>query len=233
VQTKLLAAASFAALVALAGCSSGTSSTTSTTAASTTALPATTSTTKSAAAITAALLVAADVPGATSSPPSPDSSDVSACFPGNPLGSKTDPNEVKGPDLQLTEGGMQRNYGSSARQATPKEAADFIATFASPSGSACALNAFKTSITNDPKPPKVDASGLAGTVTTAAVGDGGAVLTLTGNLMSEGNMIPAAVDLLFFHKGSVVVAVSTATFGGPNLPGQAVELANKVNGRLS
>jgi len=159
-------------------------------------------------ALTAALLSPADVPESTSSAASPDRADISACFPGNPLGSTANPTEVQGPDLSLGDAsGVQRQYSSSARKATPEQAAAFVSTFASPTGSACALDAYKAAINNDPKPPKFDAASLTGPTTTAAVGDGGAVLSVGGSL-------------------------TVVNLGGPRLPGQAVDLATRIAGRL-
>lgn len=226
---KSIAAASLLAIAYLGGCSSSDTQTSTTT-----TLPPTTTTTKTVASVKAALLTPADVPGSTGADPSLDSSDLSACFPGNPLGAKTDPNEAKGQDLSLSEpSGVEHQYGSSARQATPEQATAFVNTFASPSGSACALNAFKSGISSDPKGPKTDASGLSGTATTAAVGEGGAVLALSGNITVNGTTVPVAIDLVVFHKATVVVLVSAGTYGGPATAGQGVDLANKVAGRLT
>jgi hypothetical protein len=232
-MTRTIAAASLTALALLAGCgSSDKSSTPSTTG---TTVPPSTTTTKSVASLKTALLTPADVPGSTGSDPTPgNDTDLSACFPGNPIGVKTDPNEVSGPDLALSEpSGAQHQFSSSARQASPQQATDYVNTFASPSGSACALNGFKAGLSNDPKGPKLDASGLSGTATTAAVGDGGTVLALTGNVIVDGNTVPAAIDIVVFHKASVVVLILAGTFAGPPTPGLGVELANKVAGRLT
>lgn len=230
-RSRTIVAATLTAFAFLGGCSSGDSAATTTTAVT---QPATTVTTKPVAALQAALLSPADVPGSTGTPPGPDMSDLSACFPGNPLGAKTDPNEAKGQDLSLADpSGVQRQYSASARQGTTEQATAFVTTFASPTGSACAVNAFKAAFSNDPKPPKLDASGLSGTATTAAVADGGTLLTLTGNLTADGTPVPAGVDLVVFHRGPIVVLLSVATIGGPNVTGQAVELANTMAGRLT
>jgi len=179
------------------------------------------------------LLSPADVPGSTPSPASSGSADLSACFPGNPLGAKADPSQVTGPDLSVTDASaVEHQYGSSARQATPEQVTAFLSAFASPAGSACALNAYKAAITDNPKPPKFDASGLTGPVTVVAVGDGGVVLALSGDLVTDGNTVPALFDLLLFRKGSLLVSLSASTLGGPAVPGQAVELGSKIAARL-
>jgi hypothetical protein len=180
-----------------------------------------------------ALLTAADVPGSTvSTSPSTDS-DFSACFPGNPLGVKTDPNEVKGPNLELVDGNVQRQYGSSARAATPEQGTSFVTTFATQAGSACVLQAFKSSISGDPSTSKLDASALTGTGKAAEVADGGAVLTVAGNLVGPDGPIPVSIDLLAFRKGSTVILLSVGAVQGPPVPNQSIDLAQKIAGRLS
>jgi len=237
VLTNRALAASLSALVLLGGC--GSEKRTSLPSpppipSSTTTTSASTPGTRTVEALTAALLSPADVPGSTPSPASASSADISACFPGNPIAVKPNPTEVNAPELSLTDAsGVERQFKSSARQATPEQAAAFVRTFASPTGSACALEAFKSAITNSPDPPKVDASGLTGAVTTATVADGGALLALSGNLSSETSTVPAEIDLLVFQKGGIVVSISAAALNGSRVPGQALELARKVAGRLS
>jgi hypothetical protein len=221
-RTRTLAAVALAAAALLAGCGSDDESSSPTTAA----------TTKSPEALKAALLSPADVPGSTVSTSPGTDADLSACFPGNPLGGKDFPGEVEGPDLELTEGDVQRQYGSSLRQATEDQAKEFVSTFSSEKGSQCVLNSFKTAISSDPSPPKLDPSGLTGKVADASVADDGAVLTVSGNLTAGGQSVPIGVELLAFRKGSTVVLMSAGAVQGPAKRGQAVELAQKVAGRL-
>lgn len=199
----------------------------------------TTTVAKSPAALKAALLTPADVRGSKVAAPTPgddQDDDLSACFPGNPLGVKTDPNEVASPSLELTQSRIERTYDSAARQGTPEQAAMFVATVLSPAGSPCLLNSFKTAITDggraDPNPVTIDASGLTATSTDVAVADGGAVLTTKGVLKVAGKRIPLTGETLFFRKGGVLVLVDVGAIGGSTAPGEAVELARKVAGRL-
>jgi hypothetical protein len=239
--TRAITAVSLTALALLAGCGGDKTSTvtapTATTASgsgtTTSTAPATTATTRGAAALKAALLTAADVPGSTVSTSTSTDSDFSGCFPGNPLGVKTDPNEVKGPDLELVDGTVQRQYGSSARGATTEQATAFVTTFATQAGSACVLQAFKSSITSDPTTSTLDPSGLTGSGKNAAVADGGAVLTVAGNLVGPDGPVPVSIDLLAFRKGSTVILLSVGAVQGPPVPNQSIELAQKIAGRLS
>lgn len=175
----------------------------------------------------------ADVPASTPLPPTPGDVDLSSCLPGNPLGVRIDPNEVAGPDLEVVQGTVTREYSSAARQATPEQASAFVANLATAAGSACAVNVLKASVSSDPPPPKVDPAGLTGAVTPLAIGDGAALLALTGNLTVDVTPTPTGVELLAFRKGSVVVIVSAVAMQGPTIAGQTVELALKVAGRLS
>jgi len=204
-----------------------------TAASTTTTLPATTTSPRSAASLGAALLTAADVPGATPTPATPGDLDLSPCFPGNPLGARVDPSEVDGPDLELVQGRIQREYSSRARQSTPEQAAAFVATVGSPAGSACVLNALKASIGSDPPPPRIDAAGLAGVVTPVDIGEGAALVALNGSLTSDGAPTPAGFELLAFRKGPVVVVLLASAVQGPSLPGQAIGLALSIARRLT
>lgn len=232
---------SLTALALLGGCASDKTSTVTAPTVTTTAgsgtttstAPATTATTKGAAAVKEALLTPADIPGSTVSTSPSSDSDFSGCFPGNPLGVKTDPNEVKGPDLELVDGTVQRQYGSSARAATTEQATAFVTTFGTQAGSACVLQAFKSSLANDPSTASLNPSGLMGSVKTAAVADGGAVLTVAGSLVGPDGPVPVSIDLLAFRKGSTVILLSAGAVLGAAVPNQSVELAQKVAGRLS
>jgi hypothetical protein len=187
---------------------------------------------KSPEELKAALLTPADIPGSSvSTSPSTDA-DFATCFPGNPLGGKDFPGEVDGPDLELTEGQVQRQYSSGLRQATKDQAESFVTTFASEQGSQCVLNSFKSFISSDPSPPKLDPTRLTGKVADASVADDAAVLTISGNLTAGTQSIPIAIELLAFRKGSSVVLMSAGAVQGPAKPGEAVELAKKVAGRL-
>ncbi len=137
-----------------------------------------------------------------------------------------------GPSVQLTEGGAQRQFGSRARQGTPEQAKAFVATAASPAGSACMLTALRVTLSSDPNPPRIDASGLAGTGRTAAVADGGAVLAFAGTLTRGDDMVQVGVDTVVFSKGPVVVYLSATTLEGPGVSAQALELARKIAARL-
>ena len=233
-----------AALALVAGCGGGDSETSasttavasgapSTTAEVTTTVPATT-TTKAAESLKAALLTPADVPGSTAATTTSAQQDfdLSTCIPGNSFATKTDPTEVKNPGLELTVGGVNRQYGAKARQGSPEQAQAFVTAFGSPAGAACVLDAFKRLVSEDPDPPKIDASDLSGTGSTAAVGDGGGMLSLSGQLKVGTETVATEADLLVFQKGSVVVFVSASAVGGAKVPGQAVDLAKKINGRL-
>lgn len=241
-STRNAAAAALAALALLAGCGGGDSETsastaagsgnTTTTAAVTTTVAATT-TTRAAEALRAALLTPADVPGSVVSTSPPSDADFGACFPGNPIGAKAFPGEVEGPDLELTEGNVQRQYSSAARQGTADQARDFVTTFSSEQAVQCVVNAFKSFITSDPDPPKLDPSNLTGKAADAPVADDAGVLTVSGSLVAGTQSIPIGVELLVFRKGSTVVLVSAGAVQGPVVAGQAVELAQKVAGRLS
>lgn len=223
----MIAVASLSAIAGLAGCGGGGSSSDSTTVASG---PATTSPVKAAEAFRGALLDVTDVPGATPAPPA-RSTDFAACFPGNPVGAMNNPNVVVGRSLGIVQGRVQRSYGSSVIVAGPKQAAAYVATFASAAGSACLVNAIKKAVSAQ-SATKADPSALTGTVKAAAVGDAGAVLAVKGNLKVNGSASPAAFDLLAFHKGPVVVVLFAVASGGAAVPGQIVGLAQKVAGRL-
>jgi hypothetical protein len=237
--TRILAAASVSALLLLAGCGGDDDSPTAsgttvagagtTTAAPTTTVPATT-TTVSAAALKAALLQPTDIPGATGSAPTPDDADLSACFPGNPIGAKTVPSEVDSQDYEITVAGVSRNYSSSARVGTPEQAKSFATTFGTAAGSACALNAFKAQIAAPPNP--ADASGLTGKASTVPVGDAGSVMNVTGTIAAGGETTPLTIELYAIAKGSVVVFLTFGAIGGSLPPGEGLELAKKIVGRL-
>lgn len=234
-------AAALTVLVILGGCGSDSpSSAPSKSAAAPTAttVATTTTTLKPPGAIKAALLTPTDVRGAKVAAPLPDSEDdeLSACFPGNPIGARGDPNEVMGPDLELTQGRIDRTYGSVASQATPEQAASYVATIISPAGSACLLDLFKRAITAearaDPNPVPLDASGMTATSSAVAVADGGASFTINGLVKGAGKPFRLSVEAVTFRKGGVVVVVDVGAIGGTTVPGQALELARKVAGRL-
>jgi len=198
---------------------------------STTTVAATPATPKPTQGIRPALLSAPDIPGTTPTM-SGKTTDVSACFPGNPLGARFDPDEVVGPDLGIAQGRVQRTYSSSARLGGPRQAAAYIDTVVSAAGTACLTNLIKAAIGDQAGPPKADAAGLSGTAKPAAVADGGVVLAIRGSLKVGGAAVPLAFDLLAFHKGGLLVLVSASALRGANVPGQAVALGNKVAGRL-
>jgi len=230
--TRTIAAASLTALLLLGGCGGDDSeSASSTTVGATTTTVAVTTTTRSAGSLRAALLRASDVPGSTESPSEEGDADLRACFPGNPLGIPKDPKTVSSPDLDLTDGDIRRNFTSSARAATPQQAEDYVTTFGSRAGSACVLEAFKADLAAPPDP--VDASDLTGRPSSVAVGDKGSLVTITGSLAAGTETVPLNVELLVFHKDEVVVFLTAAAFAGPLVPGQGLELAEKVAGRLS
>jgi len=223
------------ALTVLGACSGFVSTSPDTTKAPASTLPPTTTTTISPAVLKAALLTPADVPGSkvSTSPPSTDNTDLSACFPGNPLGAKNDPSEVNGPDLELTQRLVGRGYSSNAQTATPEQGAAFVTTLATPEGAACVLAAMKKEIADDPSPPRADPSGLTATSKAVAIADGGAVLTLKGNIAYDNKKVVAVeVELIAFRKGGVVVFMDADAFMGPVVPGQGVALAQKIASRL-
>lgn len=230
---RTLAIASLAALALLAGCrGDGTPSSgaTTTSRGATTTTVAVRSPPLSPEALKATLLQPTDVPGTTATAPEQQDADLSACFPGNPLGAKTDPTEADGPELNRIEGDVRRNYSSTTRVAAPDQVKAFVTTFGSASGAACVVNAIKAVLGAPPNP--VDVSGLTGQVAPAAVGDGGAQLAITGNVVAQGKTIPLTFDVLVFSKGSSVVFLYVGALGGPPLPGQTLELAGKIAGRF-
>lgn len=220
-----VAAAALLAVAALAGCGGDEEPKVSAT-----SVAPVTATTRPAAALRAALLSAPDLPGATESTASPDDLDLAACFPGNPLGAKADPNEVDSPDFDLTQRGVERSYSSSARQATPEQASAFVAALLTPAGTECVLNAIKAAINEEP--PAADVSGLKATATKAAVGDGGATVAVRGVIKGEGRSARIEADMVAFAKGPVVVLITASAIDGAVVPDQGVELAQKVAGRL-
>lgn len=202
---------------------------------STTAIAVTTSTTASPERLRAALLVAGDVPGSKPTPDSADPADVvdlSACFPGNPMGARSVPNEVQTPDLALIEGRVERNYTSAAWQGPPDQARAYVETFSSSAGSICVLNEFKSFLTAGSAGAEADSFGLSGTVTNVAIGDRGALLPISGGFRNGKTSVQLGFDLLVFQKGPVLVFLIAGSFQGPTTPGQAVELARKIFGRL-
>ena len=232
---RTVAVASLTALALLAGCGGDdTSSTTPTSGGAgvttSSSVAPTTATTSSPEALMTSLLQPDDVPGATATKPEQQDADLSACFPGNPIGAKTDPSEVDSPEFNLIEGEVRRNYSSTTRVATPEQVKAFVTTFGSASGSGCVLTAIKAVLGAPPNP--VDVSGLTGSASPAAVADGGAQLAITGDVVAGGKTIPLTVDVLVFQKGSAVVFLYVAALGGPPLPGQTLELARKIAGRL-
>jgi hypothetical protein len=172
----------------------------------------------------------ADIPGSARAPAAKET-EIGACFPGNPVAAKGNPNQAVGPALAVASGKVQRTYSSSATDAGPKQAAAYVATFASPAGSACLVSAIKTAI-GARAGAKADAAGLTGGVKALAVADGGAILSVKGTLKVNGSSVPAAVDLVAFHKGQVVVLLSAGALGGGAVPGQAADLARRLAGRL-
>ncbi len=239
--SRVIAAAALAAALLLGACgggdpasspstTTGGAGTTASGAAPTTTVAATTSTTRSPESLKAALLQPGDLPGATSSPAEPSDSDLSACFPGNPLGSKSDPGEVDSPDFELTRGTVSRNYASAARVATSEQASAFVSTFASATGSACVVKQVKAFLAEPPDP--IDASGLSGQATTVSVADLGANLRISGSVGPGGQSGRLVLEVIAFHKGPVVVLLFVGAFGGDVIGGQGVELARKIAGRL-
>lgn len=194
-------------------------------AATTTAAPGA-STTLSMDALKAALLTPADVPGSTPLASAPLDIDLSTCFPDNPLGARTDPAEIKAPGLQLGEGANLRRYAVRVRRATVEQARSLVASWATPAASSCVTDAYKVGL-NTAASGKADVSGLTGTGSTAPVGDGGALISIVGVVPP----VQLGIDLLAFQKGSAVVFLSV--LGGSSDPALAIDLARKVDGRLS
>ena len=224
--TRTIAALALAALALLAGCNdAGFSPTTSTSAPATTKMTA--STTKFTEALKAALLTPADVPGATVVASPSEDFDLSACAPDNPFAARTDPTEVKNTGLELKDGAVNRQYSSKAREGTPEQAKALVAAFSA----TCVVDSFKKLLSLTP-PPSFDTSGLTGTAATAAVADGGGVVSIAGPLKKGRDEVSIVVDLLVFQKGSFVVFVSASAVDGPMVPGQSLELARKIESRL-
>lgn len=237
--TWTAAVAALTAFALVAGCADDKTSTvtapTAAGSATTTSVAAsTTATTEvSAADLKAALLTPDDLPGATVSTAPSSDFDLATCVQGNSFAVKTDPSEVKGPGLELADGDISRSYGSKARRGTPDQAKAFVTAFGSAAGSSCVLEAFKSRLSADPTPPKVDVSGLTGTAATAAVADGGSSLSIKGTISAGTQVVPVDTELLVFQRGALVVYVSAGASGGAKIPGQALELAQKIAGRLS
>ena len=234
-QTRNALLATLASLALAGGCSGESSSgrvTTTTSPAVATTTAGATSATSSPDVVKAALLTTADVPGSQIGLSAQQNFDFSTCFPDSPFATRADPTEVKYPGLQLTEGTVNRQYGSKFRQGTPLQAKAFVTAVASPAGSACMVDAFKRSVNEETSTPKIDASALSGTGSSVAVADGGGLLSVSGQLKVGTDALFTEADLLVFQKGGVVVYVSASGIGGPKVPGQAVELAQKIAGRL-
>jgi len=205
------------ALVVAAGCSgSGSSATT------------TTSSTVGLDIKKVVLLTPADVPGSEIAVSAEQDFDFSTCFPGNRFATRTDQSELKYPGLQLTDGTVVRQYGSRHRRGTPEQAKAFVTGVASPAGSACMVDAFKRAVDAKPTTPKFDAAALTGGGASVAVADGGGLLSISGQLKVGEGAIFTEADLLVFSKGGAVVYVSASGLGGPKVPGQAAELAQKI-----
>lgn len=179
----------------------------------------------------AALLRLEDVPGSVPSPLTPGELDLSACFPDNPLGARAEPNQVTGLSLQRNDGTVVRQYRAWARQGPAEQAEALVATLASPSGSICVVDTYKRVLGQGVA--KVDTSGVTGTGKAAAVGDGGAVVGLGGQLTGDAPPVQIGLDLVVFHKGTVVVFLVAAALRGATVPGEALEVARKIDGRLS
>lgn len=216
-------------------------------AATTTSAPATTTTTstipvsttlalspeeaKAVQGLKAALLAPADIPGSTTLTQFPPDLDFSACFPGNPLGVQTDPAEVKGERLVVKAGDVQHQYGSKVRRGTAEQVKDFVSTLASPTGSACAFDVYKARASSA-APTRPDVSGVTSTASAVKVGEGGALLAISGPITIGSSSTQVGVDLLVFQKGPRLVFVTISAIGGPTVPGQVQELAQKIATRL-
>jgi hypothetical protein len=154
--------------------------------------------------------------------------DLSPCFPGNPLGVKTDPAEVKGREISLTEGKVDISISSSARQAKAEDAAAFVTTLATPTGAACVKSQLEADITRGGTTAKITLTSSA-----IAIGGGGALLRLAGTFVEQGKTYATASDLVVFRKGGVVVFLVSSSSGGP-LPAtrRGEPLARKIAARL-
>lgn len=231
--SSAVAVAVVVAAAVLGGCSGGGSSPSPTTAPTPgSGAPATAAPAPPVDTLKGALLVPDDVPGSRPAASQAKDFDYSACFPGNPLGAVSYPGEVESTDLEVLQGGVRRTFSSAVRPATAEQATEFLATLSSAAGSACVVDALKKGIAGGGPTPAVDASSLTGTASTADVADGASVLSIGGNLTTATATVPAAFNLVFFRKGSLLGVVTVGGVGGPGVPDQAVELAQKVASRL-
>jgi len=207
----------------------------------------TTPSTMSPAFLKAVLLSTIDIPGSAEKPPHDDeddeankdgeappsagAGDAKACFDDLP-GAEADPNEVIGPDLVVGEGRIQRHYSSMATQAPPEVAASVVAIFGSPKGVSCLLETMKSALSADDGPVRVDPSGLKASTAPAAVGEGGALITVSGDLKARGMAVPMALEVLVFHKARAVVFLMAMAAPGAPYPVRVNELAQRVAARL-
>jgi hypothetical protein len=209
----------------------------------------TASTTMSPAFLEAVLLSRIDIRGSGEKPDTEDegkvegetpaskaaSSSAAACVGG--LDEDPDPNFVSGPTLLSGEGLIQRSYTSMGTLAPPEEAAAVVGFFSSPEGPRCLLHLLKEAISEGAKsaeggPVTIDTSGLATSSSAVAVGEGGVLITISGNLRALGVELPSVMEVLAFSKGRAMVIVLAAATPGTPFPVRIVELAQKVEGRL-
>ena len=195
----------------------------------TTTAPVGTSTTKSADVLRAALLTPADIPGSRPLTGLPAEVDLSACVPNNPFAFKSDPNEIKAPGIRSGDGASERRYVVKVRQGTAEQAKGFVAALGTPAGSACVTEVYKAGVASVSS--RADVSALTGSATTAPVGETGTLVTITGKVTSEGQATDIRIDVLVFQKGAAVVFLSV--LGGPSGGTETLDLARKVDGRIS
>jgi hypothetical protein len=199
----------------------------------------TSTTVPSAAVLKAALLSDVDVPGSTPAPPPESGSsgsgidDITSCTELGASGDGAeDPNEVVGPDLQLSMGGTTFTYGSSATIGPAEEVAGFISTLATGGANACMLDAFKAGLMAIQGSPKVDLSGLSVNAWPVEIADGGAILGIKGSLKVAGRQFRLGLNLGVFRRGQVLVTVMVVAAAGEVVSGETDALARRIAGRL-
>lgn len=177
-----------------------------------------------------ALITAADVAGSKTQPStSPSSSDPNRCVPGDPLASEDETTgSVNGPSLGLNEpGNVLRFYSSNATQAPPAQVAAYIRGIGSSAGAECVREDFKKALSN-----RMGASGLTGDVASVPVADGGYLISLNGDVIVNGTPFLASFELITFQKGQVLVLLTVSASSARTIPGQGLELAQRIADRL-
>ena len=198
----------------------------------------TTTTLPSKAVLKAALLGPVDLPGSIAAEGTADVVATSSADPASCAGmdeegaAAADAMDVTGPDLELHDGQVLRFYSSTAGRGSLEEVTGFITQLTSPSGITCGVDVIKATMSGDVDGVKIDASGLSGTGSAVPVGDGAGIIRIRGKLKVQRQRVPVGADVIVFRKGNVAVMVMAFAARGEVVEGQAVELAQRIAGRL-